>query len=81
MPHLISADVNTPGCGLDILRAIDAPLLTNVRFDGWRDERFAEEWVETLTTPISVSLRRISKRSPNLTHLELSTQATITSGS
>jgi hypothetical protein len=44
MPHLISADVSAPGCGLDILRALDAPFLTNARFDGWRDERFTEDW-------------------------------------
>ena len=71
MPHLISADVSAPGCGLDILRALNAPLLTNARFDGWRDEEAAEEWVDSLTKPISASLRRISERSPNLTRLEL----------
>ena len=71
MPRLISADVSAPGCGLDILRTLDAPLLTNARFDGWRDERFAEEWADSLTGPISASLRRLSERSPNLTHLEL----------
>ena len=44
---------------------IYAPLLTNVRFDRW------QEWVESLTTPISASLRCISERSLNLTLLEL----------
>ena len=71
MPHLISADVSVPGCGLEILRKLDAPLLTSVRFDGWRKAEFTEEWVDTLTKPISLALRLLSKRSPNLTHLEL----------
>ena len=73
MPHLISADVSAPGCGLDILRALDAPLLTKVRFDGWSDEFYQEEleWDERVTEPISASLRLLSERSPNLTHLEL----------
>jgi hypothetical protein len=35
MSHLISADVNVPGRGLDLLRALDAPLLTNAHIDGW----------------------------------------------
>jgi hypothetical protein len=71
MPHLISADVSVPGCGLEILCKLDAPLLTNVRFDGWRMENFGEKWEDTLTRPISRALRVLSKRSPNLTHLEL----------
>lgn len=71
MPHLISANVSVPGCGLAIFCKLDAPRLTNVLFDGWRNESFAEEWVSTLTTPFSESLRLLSKRSPNLTHLEL----------
>lgn len=71
MPHLVSANVSVPGCGLDIFCKLDAPRLTNVLFDGWRKERFAEEWVSTLTAPISKSLRILSERSRNLTHLEL----------
>ena len=80
MPHLISADVRAPGCGFDILRALDAPLLTNTRFDEWRDERFVQEWVELLTTPISESLRRLSECSPDLTHLELRSTVTLNPG-
>ena len=59
------------GCGLDILSKLDAPLLTNVRFDGWRDEEFSEEWVDLLAAPIIKSLRLLFRRSHNLTHLEL----------
>lgn len=70
-PHLISADVTAPGCGLALLRKLNAPNLTNVRFDGFRKGFYAEEWVETLTRPISSSLRLLSKRSPNIIHLEL----------
>ena len=50
-----------PGCGLD--------LLTNLRFDGWREEK--KSTLELLTSVISTSLRRISEHSPNITHLEL----------
>ena len=72
MPHLLSVDVSVPGCGLDILCVLDAPFLTNVRFDGWRNKKFTENWNKSLTEPmISASLRQLSERSPNLTHLEL----------
>jgi hypothetical protein len=61
MPHLISADASVPGCELDLLRALDAPLLTNARIDGWWNERF------NITTPISASLR-ISVTLPTLSY-------------
>lgn len=62
MPHLISANVSALGCVLDILRALDAPLLTNARFDGWRDERFTEDCTH---------LRISSSHIRTLTQLEL----------
>jgi len=72
MPHLISADVSAPGWGLDILRALDAPLLTNARFDGWREEGLGDDWiVEPIATPITPAFRRLCKSSPNLTRLEI----------
>ena len=80
MSHVISANARVSECGLDILRALAGPLLTNACFDGWRDERFAEKWVESLISPISASLRRISERSPHLIHLELRSTAILKSG-
>ncbi|KIM39110.1 hypothetical protein M413DRAFT_447454 [Hebeloma cylindrosporum] len=71
MPNLVSVDVSAPGCGLDILRALDAPLLTDVRFNGYRPLEYQEEFEESLTIPIPASLRRVSERSPKLTRLEL----------
>lgn len=73
MPNLISADVSAPGCGLDIIRIFDAPLLTDVRFDGQRDEdgEYCEKWPDSLTMPISASLRRLSDRSLKIKRIEL----------
>ena len=71
MPKLNSLDASVPGFGLDILSKFDSPLLTNVRFDGWRDQEFAEEWVDSLTEPIIKNLRLLSRLSRNVTHLEL----------
>ena len=71
MPNLVSVDVSAPGCGLDILRAFDAPLLTSVRFDGYRPLKYQEGFPEALTIPIPGSLRRVSERSPKITSLEL----------
>ncbi|KIM39121.1 hypothetical protein M413DRAFT_447461 [Hebeloma cylindrosporum] len=71
MPNLVSMDVSAPGCGLDILRALDAPLLDTVRFNGYRPLEYQEDFEESLTIPIPASLRRVSERSPKLTRLEL----------
>ena len=71
MPHLISLNVSAPGCGLDIFRRLHAPLLTSVRFNGWRSEGWSEVWMDTLREPTSNSLRLLAERSPNVTHLEL----------
>jgi hypothetical protein len=71
MPNLVSADVSAPGCGLDILRVLDAPLLTAVRFDGYRPLEFQEGFPEALTIPIPASLRRVAERSPKIKCLEL----------
>ena len=71
MPNLVSADVSAPGCGLDILRVLDAPLLTAVRFDGYRPIEYQEGFPEALTIPIPASLRRVAERSPNIKRLEL----------
>ena len=76
MPNLVSVDVSAPGCGLDILRALNAPLLTTVRFDGYRPLEYQEDFVDALTTPIPVSLRRVSERSPKITCLELCSTVT-----
>ena len=56
------------GCGLDILSKLDAPLLTNVRFDGWRDEVFSEEWVDLLAAPIIVSYPDAHTTLPTLSY-------------
>lgn len=73
MPNLISVDVSAPGSGLDIIRLFEAPLLTDVRFDGWRSWRGEshEGCYDGLTTPISVSLRRLAERSPKIERIEL----------
>ena len=71
MPNLTSVDVSAPGCGLDILRAFDAPLLTSVRFDGYRPLGYQEDPSDALTIPISGSLRRVSERSPMVKCLKL----------
>jgi len=72
MPNLISADVSAPGCGLDIIRIFDAPLLSDVCFDAWReDDVDGQEWPDSLTTPISASLRRLAERSPLIKSVEL----------
>ena len=76
MPNLLSVDVSAPGCGLDILRAINAPLLTTVRFDGYRPIGYQEDFVDALTTPIPASLRRVSERSPKITCLEMCSTVT-----
>jgi hypothetical protein len=69
MPNLISADVSAPGCGLDIIRIFDASILSDVRFDAWREGYF--DWEDSLTTPISASLRRLAERSPLIKRVEL----------
>ena len=71
MPNLVSADVSAPGCGLDILRALDAPLLTALRFDGYRPPEYQEDFTEALTKPIPASLRRVAERSQKIKLLEL----------
>lgn len=72
MPNLISADVSAPGCGLDIIRIFDAPLLSDVRFDPRReDDVDGQEWPDSLTAPISLSLRRLAERSPLIKRVEL----------
>jgi hypothetical protein len=75
-PNLLHVDVSAPGCGLDILRALSAPKLTNLRLDGYRPEDYQEDPTESLTEPIPVSLRRVSERSPSLKHLELHSTVT-----
>ena len=71
LPHLLTADVTAPGAGVDILRAINAPELKVVRLDGFRAHHFDGRWEESLTEPISVTVRRLSARSRNLQRLEL----------
>jgi hypothetical protein len=71
MPHLTSVDVSVPGCGLDLLCALRAPLLRYVRYDAWRDEDHFEEWDDGLTEPILKSLRLLSQESPVIESIEL----------
>ena len=71
LPDLLTADVTAPGAGADLLRAIKAPELTDVRLDGFRAHHFEGRWEESLTEPLSVTVRRLSARSPNLRRLKL----------
>ena len=71
LPDLLTADVTAPGGGADLLRAINAPGLTDVRLDGFRAYHFEGRWEESLTEPLSVTVRRLSVRSRNLKRLAL----------
>jgi hypothetical protein len=71
LPDLLTANVTAPGAGADLLRAINAPELIAVRLDGFRAYHFEGRWEESLTEPLSVTVHRLSARSPNLRRLEL----------
>lgn len=71
LPDLLTADVTAPGAGADILRAINAPKLTDVRLDGFHAHYFEGRWDEFLSENLSETVRRLSARSPNLQRLEL----------
>ncbi|KIM34645.1 hypothetical protein M413DRAFT_33135 [Hebeloma cylindrosporum] len=71
LPDLLTADVTAPGSGADLLRAINAPQLTDVRLDGFRADNFEGRWEGSLTEPVSATVRRLSVRSPNLRRLAL----------
>lgn len=76
VPQLRSANVTTPGFGLDLLGNFDAPLLTDVHLDGYRDgipDAVWEEddWGVDLTQPASKILSHLSTRSPGIRRFEL----------
>lgn len=71
LPDLLTADVSAPGSGADLLRAMNAPGLTDARLDGFREHQFEGRWEESLTEPLSATVRRLSARSPNLRRLVL----------
>ena len=74
MPHLVSLDVTVQGGGVDIVRAIDAPLLTDVRWDGWPYFRFSKDTdrdnPSSLPSAFSCALLSLSKRSQLIRCLE-----------
>jgi hypothetical protein len=67
VPHLVSADVSVPGCGLGVFRAIDAPLLTSIRFNGVKYER----WESRLAQAVISTLQHAAACSPLVKHIEL----------
>jgi hypothetical protein len=71
MPYLTSVDVSVPGCGLDLLCCLRAPLLRYVRYDGWRDEENTAEWDESFPNSILGSLQLLSRESPMIESIEL----------
>ena len=66
LPDLLTADVTAPGAGADLLRAINAPELTDVRLDGFRAHHFEGRWEESLTESLTVTVRHLSAHSRNL---------------
>jgi hypothetical protein len=71
LPYLEAADVTVPGCGLDILQCLAVPNLRSLRLDGWRDEDFAEPWIDGNLTDVSASLKRLPQRAPCIRRLDL----------
>lgn len=54
LPCLKKVDVTAPGAGTDLLRAFNAPNLTELRLNGWREYHYRGRWVSSLTEPMSV---------------------------
>ncbi|KIM37234.1 hypothetical protein M413DRAFT_448723 [Hebeloma cylindrosporum] len=71
LPDFLTADVTAPGSGADLLRAINAPRLRDVRLDGFRKDTSKERWETSLTGPLSATVHHLSLRSPNLQRLVL----------
>ncbi|KAF8956263.1 hypothetical protein BDZ97DRAFT_1852529 [Flammula alnicola] len=70
------ANVTAPGFGLDLLGNFHAPLLTDVRLDGYREIIPVSAWEEDdwgidLTQPASNILTYLSTHSPDIRRLEL----------
>jgi len=76
VPHLRTVDVTTPGYGLAFLRSLRAPLLTDIRLDGYREivpDKVWEldDWGLHISRPASEILAHLSIHTPNIRSLEL----------
>ncbi|KAF8798887.1 hypothetical protein BYT27DRAFT_7202601 [Phlegmacium glaucopus] len=78
VPQLRTVDVTTPGFGLDFLRNFHAPLLTQARLDGYREQvpayvwdREEDDWGLHVSRPTSNILTHLSVHSPGIRRLEL----------
>jgi hypothetical protein len=72
--QLSMVDINVPGCGLDILRCLDAPHLTSVSLNGARDDdedEGEEEWVDGDVVHVSIPLMRLPEHAPCIRRLNL----------
>ena len=69
VPRLLSVDVTVPGYGLEMLRHLEAPLLTRMRLDGRRS--FQLDWNHSMATVLARALTELSAESPLITRLEL----------
>ena len=74
LPHLLTANVSVPGYGAYLLRAIDAPELTDIGLDGRHMYHFPEDnhWeVDGVSALFSLTVRHLSARSRNLRRMTL----------
>ncbi|PPQ74809.1 hypothetical protein CVT26_004876 [Gymnopilus dilepis] len=76
LPQLISADVTTPGFGIDLLGNFYAPNLVDVRLDGYRDVVPDHVWGEDdwgwdLRLSATSILEKLAGRSPRIRRLNL----------
>jgi hypothetical protein len=71
VPDLWAVDLTAPGCGLDVLRCLDAPSLRDIRFDGWREEGYTGGWSELLFDDLHDTFASLSQRSKNIQRIDL----------
>jgi len=71
VPDLCAVDLTAPGCGLDVLRCLDAPSLRDIRFDGWREEGYTDGWSGLLFNILHNTFAGLSLRSKNIQRVDL----------
>ena len=70
-PALTTVDLTAPGCGLDVLRYLDAPSLSDIRLDGWRGYGNYVDWNETLFDCVRDAFTGLSDRSRHVRRIDL----------
>ncbi|KIM46910.1 hypothetical protein M413DRAFT_265337 [Hebeloma cylindrosporum] len=71
LPNLLTVDVTVPGAGGDLLCLINAPALTDARFNGFRDSTVELVWEGPPIESLAATVFLLSRRSRNLRRLTL----------